>query len=527
MNHMNIKIITIAMLLPLMAACGNNGSKDNAEAEADSVVCLHDTIALSSKPLPSAGDVEYDITLLDTLTDGQLDYYDDEYAEAPGVLTFRGNLMRQADYGGRVKGTPTTVEEVWNFTTEIDMTKTKVGAFGGGTGWTGQSVYVEWPDSVLQAIRQQNKMLTEDFGKREVIVSSLCGKMYFLNYDSGKPSRQPVAIGNPVKGSASLDPTLNGNLYVGHGVPVSPPMGQCAFDMMTNNRFFFSGDDIKAWRRWNAFDSSPVRVGGFLFWLGENGTVYKFKVNGRGDIKLHSTMRYKLKGDWAAGMENSICVYKNYGYFGDNHGDILCIDLNTLKPIWHYDNHDDIDGTIVCEVTDGTPYVYCGCEVDRQGDEGISHFVKLNGLNGTVVWEQQLPCRKLNIGEKHYDGGFYCTPLLGKGDCKNLIFANVCQPGNSRKADFIAFDRNTGSIVYRVPLMNFAWSSPVAFYNEKNKMFVFTGDSCGNGYLIEASTGKILFQKNLIMNFESSPTVVGSDFIVGSRGNKIHRFTVK
>lgn len=110
----------------------------------------------------------------------------------------------------------------------------------------------------------------------------------------------------------------------------------------------FFGRDPKARRGWNAFDSSPVVVGDFLFWPGENGCLYKFR-RAQGKLTLAAALRYTINGS-APGVENSLCVYRNYGFFGDNHGNILAVNLNTMKPVWSYNNHDDIDGSIVCKV---------------------------------------------------------------------------------------------------------------------------------------------------------------------------------
>lgn len=68
-----------------------------------------------------------------------------------------------------------------------------------------------------------------------------------------------------------------------------------------------------------------------------------------------------------------------------------------------------------------TPYIYCGCEVDKQGNEGICHIVKLDGRNGNRIWNLQIPCKRFTLGEKALDGGMYCTPLLGMGDCSHLL----------------------------------------------------------------------------------------------------------
>ena len=91
----------------------------------------------------------------------------------------------------------------------------------------------------------------------------------------------------------------------------------------------------------------------------------------------------------------------------------------------------------------------------------------------------------------------------------------------------IAVDIQTGKIVHSTQLNQFAWSSPVGFLNEKNEMYIFTGDSGGTTYLIRAKTGEILCKKHFAYNFESSPLVIGNTAIVGSRQNGIYKFVIK
>lgn len=523
-----IPFLWIITLLSFLSCGGNTEKTIEVAIDSDSIFRA-DSIAkapLPSTQYESVSEIDYSITRFDTVTDGNISDLSNLYANAPGSMTFRGGPLRDANYGGKVKGTPKEIVNVWTFKTSFDGTRTSMGSWGGGSGWTGQPVYVQWSDKLIKKFKNGEAGTTEDFGKEEIIVGSLCGKVYFINFKTGKASREPLDVTNPIKGSISLDPRLNGNLFVGQGIPKVQPMGQMAFNLFTREQTFFSGRDHNAWVGWGAFDSSPIVVGDFLFWPGENGTIYKYYI--KGDKLLpHTTLRFHAKGDNAAGVENSICIYKNYGWFGTNHGDVLCIDLNTMQPIWHYDNHDDIDASIVCEVIDNVPYLYCGCEVDRQGNSGISHFVKLNGMDGTKIWETQIPCSKLNLGGKHFDGGFYSTPLLGRGDCDSLIFANVCQRENSKKAEFTAFNKYTGEIVYQIPLHQFAWSSPVGFLNEKNKYYIFAGDASGYAYLIDAKKGEILFSQVMANNFESSPVVIGNQLVVGSRGQEIHKFEIR
>ena len=507
----------IFLVLGIAGAIMGTGTGCNSTATSGSsndTVAQADTIAEPLEPLPdtvlaSAANVHFIVDVLDTVTPGTLSLdVESAYDPSAGVFTFRGNERRDMAQAGKVSGKPSRIEQDWVVETASDTTRTSLGVWGGGTGWTGQPLYVE--------------------KNQEIIVGSLCGKVYFLDFNTGASTREPLDVGNPVKGTTSLDPAMNGSLYVGQGVPARKPFGHLAVNLNAHRVEYMCDRDRKALRNWGAYDSSPVVAGGFLFWPGENGTLYKYAREGDGHLTMHSCLRYWVGASRiGAGMESSMCVYRNYGYMGDNHGHILCINLNTLKPVWHYWLGDDIDASLVLEVEDGVPYVYAGCEVDRQGPTGNCNLVRLNGIDGTEVWKRSIECNRLELNGKHFDGGLYSTPLLGHGDCEGMIFLNLCQRGTSRRAEFMALNRKTGETIYSVQLKSWAWSSPVPFYNEQNQLFVMTGDSAGHGYLIAGKTGEVLFTAPLIANFESSPVVKDNYAVVGSRGNKIYRFAIK
>ncbi len=524
--HSRLYILAlILILLHLLAGCRHErNSEVLSEKEASSPEKKEVITPLPDTIFPSVEALEYSITLFDSLTDGQLSGLEDPYSNACGIFTFRGNHQRNADFHGTVKGRPDTVVVDWVFKTDFDKRVTAYGMWGGGTGWTGQPLYVEWPDSCMERFRKESPALTQHFDKQEIIVASLDAHLYFINFQTGDSSRRSFYVGNNIKGTPSLDPSLNGNLYVGHGIPCTQPFGTLTFNLFTHRQTQFFGRDRHAWRQWQAYDSSPIRVGQFLFRLGENGTVYKYLCTGD-TLKLHSTLRYRAKGRGAAGIESSMAVYRNYGYFSDNHGNIVCINLNNLQPVWHYFNHDDSDGTPVIEIEDGIPYLYTGCEIDKQ-QVGNGYLTKLNALNGEEVWSTAVEGCKTTYNGKHFDGGFYATPLLGQGNCKHLVFANFVRNTPPMSGDFMAFNKQTGEVVYRIPLRYYAWSSPVAFYNENNEMFIFTGDTTGYIYLIDGETGKILFKKWVGNNFESSPVIIDNHVVVGSRGQEIYKFTV-
>ena len=524
-----IRIPCFSSVLIIVLFSFLTGCRQNPEDQKDKTLKREAEKTAAPAPLPdtiypSVEDLEYSITEFDSLTDGHLAWMEDPYTEAPGVFTFRGNQFRNADFHGTVKGRPDTVVIDWVFRTRDDKRVTDFGSWGGGTGWTGQPLYVEWPDSCMERFRKESPALTKHFNKQEIIIGSLDAHLYFINFQTGDSSRRSFYVGNTIKGTPSLDPDLNGNLYVGQGVPYTQPFGALTFNLFSHQHTQIFGQDARAWRKWQAYDSSPIRVGQFLFRLGENGTVYKFLCTGD-TLKLHSTLRYHAKGRGAAGIESSMAVYRNYGYISDNHGNVVCINLNNLQPVWHYFNHDDSDGTPVLEVEDGIPYLYTGCEIDKQ-QTGYGYLTKLNALNGEEVWSTAEAGCKATFNGKHFDGGFYCTPLLGQGNCKEMIFANFVRNTPPMSGDFMAFNKQTGEVIYRIPLRYYAWSSPVALYNENNEMFIFTGDTTGYIYLIDAATGEVIFKKLVGNNFESSPVVINNHVVVGSRGQEIYKFTV-
>lgn len=508
----------LCLAASIFTACTFGTGKGNAGDDADSTQLAPQEeqkviVALPDSSLPSVDNLVYKIDVFEPSISAELGNLSDCYSDAPGILTFRGGPYRRAQYNGRVTGRPDTVIVDWEFKTELSKT------WGGGSGWTGQPLYVQWPDSLRAKFT--------NCPKEEIMIGSLCGKVYFIDYHSGQSSRPAIEVGNPIKGTMMLDPKMNGKLYVGHGVPDTNPFGALTIDLFSHSIEHVYPKDPMAWRGWGAYDSSPVRVGRFVFRPGENGTLYKYYVD-NGEEKLHSTLRFRRKTmPGAGGVEASMAVYANYGYLADNHGNIVCVNLETMKPIWHYDNKDDCDATPVLEEVDGVPYVYCGCEVDRLDGQGTAHYVKLNGLTGKEVWHFTETAYKKAVESKHFDGGFYCTALLGEGNCSNMLFTNIVLNTNGQNGTFIALDRTTGKQIYSVPLKHYAWSSPVALYNEKDELFVFTADTYGYVYLIEGKTGKILFTSKIGMNFESSPIVIDNHIVVGTRGNQIFKMTVK
>ena len=507
-------------ILPLMAvSCSNRAGKSadsDSAAVADSVV--KEPSRLPDTVMASVDAINYKVEVLDSATDGRLESLRDLYAEAPGIMTFRGGPQRNAPYTGELKSAPSKIEVAWRFRTGADA------KWGGGSGWTGQPVYVKWPEKMAAEMKSKGAV-NANFRGEEIIVGSLDGNVYFIDPQSGQATREKIRSGNPIKGSVSLDPTLNGYLYVGQGIPNERPFGAQTIDLKNNSIVSTFDMDPKAQRAWGAYDSSALRVGQFVFRPGENGTLYKWLPTADG-IRLHSTLRF-TRGGGAPGIESSIAVWSNYGYFCDNAGNVVCVNLDTMKPVWHYDNHDDSDSSPIVIPEGGHPYVYTASEIDRQGT-GFGYFVKLDGLTGLPVWEAKIDGKRYDStdNKKHFDGGFYATPLPGRADCEGILFAPVVYNLRGQNGGIIAIDTKTGKTLWSTDLKAYPWSSPVALTTPDGKMWIFAGDTAGNGYVINGKTGDIVATAPIGNNFESSPIVICNSLYVGSRGDTIFKITI-
>lgn len=252
----NIARFYIFLCIGIMMAC--TGKKpmnaDNARTDYDTIP--NEPAPQMVEPLPdttylSATVVKYVIENKDTLPH-PLDNFDDLYERNDRVMTFRKNLMRNADFSGRLTTQPCEIEIAWRFDTPENIYTT--------WGGTGQPLYVHWTNKEMKLFRRDSPALTEDFGEEEVMVGSLCGRAFFLIFNTGRQSRLPLELHNIVKGTMSLDPEYM-NLYVGQGASAGTLLGCEAFDLLSHRRTFFM-NDASSWRKWQAFDSSPVVVGG-------------------------------------------------------------------------------------------------------------------------------------------------------------------------------------------------------------------------------------------------------------------------
>ncbi|MGI5849264.1 MAG: PQQ-binding-like beta-propeller repeat protein [Christensenellales bacterium] len=479
----------------------------------------------------------------------------DEYTELEGIITFRGNNYRNAPSYGTA--------EITEGKLEIMRTK-ETGRIGdwGGLAWTGQPLIVKWPAKT----RENMTMIYDEFRTKEdfieVIVCSLDGNIYFMDLETGDKTRDPIKIGAPTKGTASLDPRGYPIIYVGQGLNPEGSPTACndmffrAFSLIDGTELMKFGSascDPFAYRNWQAYDSSALidTKTDTLIEPGENGVIYTCKLNTVYDAEAGTvTMDYdpvKVKyrytstrneaadssGRW--GVENSAVAWRDYLIFTDNVGMLQCLNLNTMTPVYTNDVTDDSDVSMVLEedIANNTFYLYTGCEFDegvRKGDKSYTVYArKLNGITGEIIWE--VPFTTV---PGYPDGGILASPVLGNDGTSmaGLIIYNITKEkkGDSSTSRVVALDKETGKLRWEYDMGVAGWSpsSPVPVYTAEGKGYIVQCTIKGNVALIDGATGKAVDVLNVgEENFEATPAIYGNTIVVGSRSDHIFFIKIK
>ncbi len=462
----------------------------------------------------------------------------EEYFALPGISAFRGNNYRNSPTYGTANVNDETLSLEWDV-----KTGTLAGGHWSGSGWTGQPLIVQWDSETkshmnLYAEKQQKTDLVE------VIYATLDGHIYFLDLEDGSYTRDPIDVGMCFKGAGSLDPRGYPLMYVGSGdVTTNGKRPRMYIISLIDGKILFEygHEESLSLRKdndnWCAFDSSPLVHGktDTLIWPGESGVLYTMTLNTQYDKEAgkvsvnpsnmvctrYSTTRSNTSTYWY-GYEASANIMGSYLYISENGGMFYCIDLNTMSLVWAQDTKDDSNSSPVFEyISEEEAYVYTAPSLHWTKDaqnQGTISIYKLNALTGEIVWQKPYDVHTVS----GVSGGIQSTPLLGKPgtDLEGLIIYTIARTPEQYSGLLVALDVSTGKEVWRMSMTNYAWSSPVAVYEEDGTGYVVVCDSMGYCFLIN-SRGTQCHTLNLKGLVEASPAVYKDMIIVGTRKEKI------
>lgn len=459
----------------------------------------------------------------------------ERYTELEGIVTFRGDNFRSGAAYGTAAVSSKTLTKAWSKSTS-GLSDTD-GTYWSGSGWTGQPLIVKWPEATRKNISAMYDWAREKEGLVEVIYATLDGHVYFYELTSGEYTRDPLNLGFNYKGAGALDPRGYPILYVGSGVDsVNGRSRVKVVNLIDNSVMFeFGHNETFANRGWHMFDSSPLVSAETdqLIYPGENGILYIIHLNtkyneqtGELSVDPDNIVKWKYNGvrsgsRYWLGVESSAAIINNYIFLADNGGNLMCLDLNTLKLVWVQDVLDDTNCSPVVDVEDGNPYIYISTSFHygwRSYSTAAIPIFKIDAETGEIVWRTDYTCYTV----QDLSGGVQGTIAVGKNKLSDMIFVPVARTPGASSGTLAALKKDTGEVVWEKETSMYSWSSPVDFYDADGNGYLLYCNSGFNMFLIDGKTGEQLDYMNLGGNIEASPAMYGNYAVVGTRAMRTY-----
>lgn len=459
----------------------------------------------------------------------------ERYTELEGIVTFRGDNFRSGAAYGTAAVSSKTLTKVWSKSTS-GLSDTD-GTYWSGSGWTGQPLIVKWPEATRKNISAMYDWAREKEGLVEVIYATLDGHVYFYELTSGEYTRDPLNLGFNYKGAGALDPRGYPILYVGSGVDsVNGRSRVKVVNLIDNSVMFeFGHNETFANRGWHMFDSSPLVSAETdqLIYPGENGILYIIHLNtkyneqtGELSVDPDNIVKWKYNGvrsgsRYWLGVESSAAIINNYIFLADNGGNLMCLDLNTLKLVWVQDVLDDTNCSPVVDVEDGHPYIYISTSFHygwRSYSTAEIPIFKIDAETGEIVWRTDYTCYTV----QDLSGGVQGTIAVGKNKLSDMIFVPVARTPGASSGTLAALKKDNGEVIWEKETSMYSWSSPVDFYDADGNGYLLYCNSGFNMFLIDGKTGEQLDYINLGGNIEASPAMYGNYAVVGTRAMRTY-----
>lgn len=459
----------------------------------------------------------------------------ERYTELEGIVTFRGDNFRSGAAYGTAAVSSKTLTKAWSKSTS--GLSDSDGIYWSGSGWTGQPLIVKWPDATRKNISAMYDWAREKEGLVEVIYATLDGHVYFYELTSGEYTRDPLNLGLNYKGAGALDPRGYPILYVGSGVDsVNGRSRVKVVNLIDNSVMFeFGHNETFANRGWHMFDSSPLVSAETdqLIYPGENGILYIIHLNtkyneqtGELSVDPDNIVKWKYNGtrsgsQYWLGVESSSAIINNYIFLADNGGNLMCLDLNTLKLVWVQDVLDDTNCSPVVDVEDGHPYIYISTSFHygwRSYSTAAIPIFKIDAETGEIVWRTDYTCYTV----QDLSGGVQGTIAVGKNKLSDMIFVPIARTPGASSGTLAALKKDTGEVVWEKETSMYSWSSPVDFYDADGNGYLLYCNSGFNMFLIDGKTGEQLDYMNLGGNIEASPAMYGNYAVVGTRAMRTY-----
>ena len=447
------------------------------------------------------------------------------YADWPGgVMTFRNGPFRQNASFGSANISTDRMKVAWSV---------PVGSMDDTHGWTGQPVIVKWAKEMREMMNIFDaKKRTSAL--REVIFAGPDGNVYFLDLDTGEPTRNVISLDPPLKASVSLFPSaIRPILAVGQaeGSPGKETghIGMVLYSLLDQTPLLFvNGRNENALWPIGGFHGTALfdRGSDQMIVAGDNGLLYTVNLNTQFDYTAQTlvikpgpdvTLASKADGNNNAPGGGSVAMYGSYTYYADRNGLLRCVDANAMGTVWAADTGENTDATIALSPEpDGSVALYMASTLTH-GKEGISTLRRLDALSGTELWQFTQACT-YDTAEQ---GGVMASPLVGENSISHLVIFTI--PKTEEGGAIVALDKESGTEIWRQSLPAYACSSPVAVYDKDGRAWVIQGDSGGVLHMLDGQTGAVLSSLQLDGAIDTSPAVYMDMLVVGTSSKDISK----
>jgi outer membrane protein assembly factor BamB len=283
------------------------------------------------------------------------------------------------------------------------------------------------------------------------------------------------------------------------------------------------------------WDASPLVDAGTdqLIYPGENGILYIIHLNtlydeAAGSLTVNPDNIVKWRYDslrtttytYWSGFEASPVCWQGHIIMADNGGNLMCLDLNTLKLDWVSDVLDDTSCSPVLSVEEDGVYVYIGAAFHpgwRSDSSAVVPIWKINAVTGETIWKAEYTC----TGDGGMSGGVQGTIAVGSKKLAGMIFVPIASTPDAKSGTLAALDTKTGKQLWKFDTNSYSWSSPADVYDEKGNGYLVYCTADGSMYLLDGLTGNKLDVFDLGGAVEASPAVYDDWAVIGTRGCKI------
>ena len=467
----------------------------------------------------------------------------DEYSKVRiGTLTFRNNAFRQNAATGKVYNGTDRMMVLWDREYTLESTE----AVTGGYWWPAQPLIVQWSKQVREKLP-----FAEGYqpytGMKEVIACNAVGVIRFYDLLTGEETRDPIRTERvQMSGSLSLHPggipyLCAGEITERYGQTSGVGLRQYNLYDLSEFRIIDGRDDsVAALACGNgAFFSAPLidRTTGRLVTAGTNGFVYNLDLGIQFDYEA-GTLTVAPEGDaikkksdtlspqdTKTGYMAPVSTLSAYVYCADLAGRLFCINTTRMGTEWSADLEDAVVCAMPLEIQDGRTVLYAANTLTNR-DSGKAAVVSCNALTGDEYWRKEFSVEKRLSWyiPLTYLGGFIASPVVGENQLKDLIYYTITgltQEGSyelgldgTPESALIAMEKQTGDVVWTLPMDDYCYSSPVAVYDENGAGMIIQCASDGTVHMLDGLTGKETDSLQLKGSIDASPVVYDEMMVI-------------